>query len=85
MTTTTMVTVSEADGWVSLATDPLDITVKANSPGKWHIAVAAAEPAADFEGEVYDNPYGDSWFREAVTGQVWIRVNGTDMSFAVII
>lgn len=84
MTATTMQTVDRADGWMSFATDPASITIKANSPGKWHVAISVTEPAADFDGEIWTNEF-EPWTGSGITGQVWVRVNGDGMSFAVTI
>ena len=83
MTETTMTTLDRSDSWTQLgASDPEAITIKCNSPGTWHLAIAASAPAADFEGEVYKNQF-EPWLGGGITGNVYVRVEGDGMSFAV--
>ena len=49
-TTTTDVAIRPEDGWVLVATAPLYCLIKPNSFSPWYVAIAAATPAATFQG-----------------------------------
>ncbi len=82
MTATTMQTISKSDGWTNFSVDPTAISIKSNSIHPWHIAIAAAKPAADFEGEKWLDGFS-VWSASGVTGTVWVRTTGVNATFAV--
>lgn len=82
MTTTTIQTIGKADGWTSFSVNPVAISIKSNSIHTWHIAIAAAEPAANFEGEKWLDGF-TVWNGSGITGTVWVRTTGPTATFAV--
>ena len=74
MATTRNEVINKADGWVEVATDPTALSMTANTPGVWYVAIAS--------GAVSDGVYGermgdyDSYMTGEVIGTVYVRVVG---------
>lgn len=65
--------ITKDEGWVEIASDPLALSMTANTPGIWYIAVTEDSiPSSDVYGERMGDH--DSYLTGSITGNVYLRV-----------